>query len=87
VNRGVIVNGEQRVVIYFWMELRGRSIQGLQYVKFFNLWDSLISGRSDGALIRLYTPLQPGEDPNDGDRRLLRFLERAYPHLEPHVGA
>jgi hypothetical protein len=46
-----------------------------------------LSGRSDGALIRVYTPLQPGEEPAAGDARLLKFLEDAYPHLEPYVGA
>jgi EpsI family protein len=86
VNRGVIVNGQQRILMYFWMELRGRSLRGLQYVKFFNLWDSLLTGRSDGALVRLYTPLEPGETAAAGDARLLALLERAYPHLAPHVG-
>jgi len=87
VNRGVIVKDTQRVVIYFWMELRGRSVEELQYVKFFNLWDSLVRGRSDGALVRLYTPLRPGETAEAGDARLLAFLERAYPRLAPYVGA
>jgi EpsI family protein len=87
VNRGVIAKGNRRIVMYFWMELRGRSVQGFEYVKFVNLWDSLVTGRSDGALVRLYTPLRPGEDPAAGDARLLEVLERAYPHLEPHVGA
>jgi len=86
VNRGVIVHGAQRIVMYFWMELRGRSVHNLQHVKFFNLWDSLRLGRSDGALVRMYTPLEPGEPVAAGDARLLEFLERAYPHLEPHVG-
>jgi exosortase D (VPLPA-CTERM-specific) len=87
VNRGVIVKGEQRIVIYFWMELRGRAVHDLQYVKLFNLRDSLLTGRSDGALVRLYTPLRPDEVPADADARLADFLESAYPHLQPHVGA
>lgn len=86
VNRGLVAHGEQRIVMYFWTELRGRSVRGLQYVKFFNLWDSLVSGRSDGALVRVYTPLLRGEDPTAGDARLLAFLELAYAPLEPHVG-
>ncbi len=87
VNRGVIVKGQQRILMYFWMELRGRAVQDLEYVKFVNLWDSVVSGRSDGALVRVYTPLGPDEAPAAGDARLLEFLERAYPQLEPHVGA
>ena len=86
VNRGVVVKGEERLVMYFWMELRGRAVARLQKVKFYNLWDSLRRGRSDGALVRVYTPLGPTERPAAGDRRLRAFLARAYPHLEPHVG-
>lgn len=86
VNRGEIVKGRQRILMYFWMELRGRSVPRLQHVKFLNLWDSMITGRSDGALIRIYTPLRPGEETSRGDERILEFLERAYPHLRPHIG-
>lgn len=86
VNRGIVVKGEQRVLMYFWVELRGRSVQSLQKVKFFNLWDSFAIGRSDGALVRVLTALQAGEDAVDGDRRLHAFLERAYPALEVHLG-
>ena len=86
VNRGVIANGMQRMVMYFWMEMRGQSLHEAQYVKFVNLRDSLLEGRSDGALVRLFTPIGPDETPADADRRLHEMLERAYPHLAPHVG-
>jgi exosortase D (VPLPA-CTERM-specific) len=87
VNRGLITKGEQQIVMYFWMELRGRSLHAFSKVKFVNLWDSLIAGRSDGALVRLHTPVRPGETPAAADARLQDFLARAYPHLAPHVGA
>jgi exosortase D (VPLPA-CTERM-specific) len=86
VNRGVIANGADKIVLYFWMEMRGRSLVGNHTVQFVNLWDSLVMGRSDGALIRVYTPLRSDEDAADADRRLERFLSAAYPHLRPHVG-
>ncbi len=86
VNRGVVVHGTRRIVLYFWLELRGRHVLG-QEARLHNLWDSLTLGRSDGALIRVYTPLRADEDPADGDERLLRFLRIGYPHLAPHVGA
>ena len=86
VNRGVVAHGQQRVVLYFWLELRGRHAVG-QEARLRNLWDSIVHGRSDGGLVRVFTPLEPGEAPADGDARLRHFLERAYPHLEPHLGA
>jgi exosortase D (VPLPA-CTERM-specific) len=85
VSRGLIVQGTRRIMLYFWLELRGRHANG-QEARLYNLWDSFTTGRSDGALVRLYTPLAPGEDPAAADARLLGFLEAAYPHLAPHVG-
>jgi len=35
--------------------------------------DSLRLRRSDNALIRMNTELQPGENPEDAERRLLSF--------------
>jgi len=61
-------------------------VQRLTSVKLLNLWDFWRSRRSDGALVRIYTPLDRTEDPAAADGRLLEFLEHAYPHLEPHVG-
>jgi len=86
VNRTVITKDNQRIVMYFWFELRGRHAVG-QGARLYNLWDSLTRGRSDGALVRVYTALAAGEAAAAGDARLLRFLERAYPELAPHVGA
>lgn len=86
VQRGVIVHGTERIVMYFWLELRGRHAIG-QEARLMNIWDSITIGRSDGALVRIYTPLAADEEPSDGDARLSRFLETVYPNLEPHVGA
>jgi len=87
VNRGLITKGGHRIVMYYWMELRGRAVHRSHHVKFINLWDSLISGRSDGALVRLFTPLAAGEAPAAGDDRLSAFLERLYPRLAPYLRA
>jgi exosortase D (VPLPA-CTERM-specific) len=86
VNRGVIVKGTERIVMYFWMEMRGESLHESHLVKYVNLRDSVLEGRSDGALVRLYTALGPDEPPAAGDARLLDLLRVAYPHLEIHVG-
>ena len=38
--------------------------------------------RSDGALVRLITPISPGELERDADRRLLLFMQDLLPHLQ-----
>ena len=49
------------------------------------IWDSLTIGRSDGALMRVITPLVPGEDPAQADARLTAFLARALVPMPRHV--
>jgi hypothetical protein len=34
------------------------------------LWDSITIGRTDGALVRLTTPIMPGETEADAEARL-----------------
>jgi hypothetical protein len=38
--------------------------------KFSVVWDSLTRGRSDGALARFVSPINPGESEADADARL-----------------
>jgi hypothetical protein len=40
---------------------------------FYLVLDSVRLNRSDNALIRMNTKLQPGEKPEDAERRLLSF--------------
>jgi exosortase D (VPLPA-CTERM-specific) len=87
VNRGVVAKGLEQMVIYYWIELRGRQITTDFSLKLYNLWDSYALQRSDGALIRLMSPIMPGEEAAAADRRIEEFLKRTYPLLEPHVGA
>jgi exosortase D (VPLPA-CTERM-specific) len=84
-NRGVIAKGLEQMVIYYWLEIRGRQLTNDTMLKLYNLWDSYSLGRSDGALVRLMTPVLPGETPAAADERLGAFLEQAYPFLQPHV--
>ena len=87
VNRGVVAKGLEQMVIYYWIELRGRQITTDLSLKLYNLWDSYARQRSDGALVRLMSPIAPGEEPEAANRRIEEFLKRAYPLLELHVGA
>ena len=86
-NRGVIAKGLEQMVIYYWLEIRGQQLTNDTMLKLYNLWDSYALGRSDGALVRLMTPVVAGEPEGAADLRLQGFLQKAYPLLEPHLGA
>lgn len=87
VNRAVVVRGEDQMLMYYWYEQRGHRFADEIWTKLYLFLDMLTTQRADGALVRLATPILPGETADAADRRLSRFLEKAYPPLEPHVGA
>lgn len=81
VNRALIQKGDQRQLVYYWFRQRGRSLTGEFEVKWFILHDAIVHDRSDGALLRLVTPVLPGEDESRADRRIVDFLTAADPLL------
>jgi hypothetical protein len=45
------------------------------------LRDAILKNRTDGALVRLITPIYPGEGEHDADMRLQEFASAAVPTL------
>ena len=74
VNRTIIQKGLSRQLVLYWFEQRGRRMSNDYAVKVVNLWDELTVGRTNGALVRLVTPLAPGESADEAEERLVRFL-------------
>jgi exosortase D (VPLPA-CTERM-specific) len=87
VNRAVIANGEERMLMYYWYDERGHKFTNESWARFYILVDSFTKQRSDGALVRLMTPILPGEPVEAAGARLTGLFRVAYPHLELHVGA
>ena len=50
-------------------------------LKWYNFWDALTRQRTDGALVRLITPVYPGEEIADADTRLVGFTREIVPVL------
>lgn len=74
VNRAVIQKGLSRQLVVYWFEQRGRRMTSSYAAKAVTVWDALATGRTDGGLVRLVTPLAPGESPAEAEGRLIRFL-------------
>jgi len=85
--QAVIQKGQARQLVYFWFDLRGKRISGSYEAKFANLIDSAAIGRSDGALVRVITPIAPNEDIAAAADRLQRFMVSSLetlPRFIPH---
>jgi len=85
VNRTLIELGDQRELVYYWFQQRGRVITNEFTVKWYLFWDALTRNRTDGALVRLITVIPPGGDEAAADRRLADVAMQIAPTLTRYV--
>lgn len=85
VNRVVIRMGEVQQLVYYWFQQRGRNLTSEYLVKWYLFWDALTRNRTDGALVRLTTPVRPGEEVAAADERLGDFLRAAQGELGGYI--
>lgn len=85
VNRAIIEKGLSQQLVYFWFEQRGRRLTNDYAAKAYTVWDSLAKGRTDGALVRVITPIAPGEKIETSEARLQNFLKEALPKLGDYI--
>jgi exosortase D (VPLPA-CTERM-specific) len=81
VNRTIIQLGQERQLVYYWFQQRGRTFTSEYMAKWYLFQDGLTMARSDGALVRLITPIPPDSDEAAADERLQVFLREFYPEL------
>jgi exosortase D (VPLPA-CTERM-specific) len=72
-------------LVYYWFDERGRDITDTYKAKWHLLIDSVVMRRTDGALIRLVTPLAGSENEADAAKRLDDFLAVSYPVLNSFI--
>jgi|TARA_R110002020_G_scaffold47754_2_gene136208 exosortase D (VPLPA-CTERM-specific) len=84
-NRAVIEKGLSRQLVYYWFEQRGERMTNDYLAKVDVVWDSLTTGRTDGALVRFVTPINPGETEADADARLQGFMGELLPRLPRYI--
>jgi exosortase D (VPLPA-CTERM-specific) len=85
VNRAEIQLGESRQLVYYWFQMHGRGFSNEYLLKWFVFWDALNINRTDAALIRVTTPLKPGESFADADNRLVDFVKVLNPNMSDYV--
>jgi exosortase D (VPLPA-CTERM-specific) len=85
VNRALIELGDQRQLVYYWFKQRDRVITNEYLVKWYIFVDALTKRRTDGALVRLITPLRVGENVDAGDARLQSFARGVQTQLTAYL--
>ncbi|MFY9288213.1 MAG: VPLPA-CTERM-specific exosortase XrtD [Alphaproteobacteria bacterium] len=83
--RLIVRRGNEGQLVYYWFDERGRELTETYSAKWYLLWDSMIMHRTDGALIRLVTPISRGEDEATAERRMHDFIAVAYPEIKAFI--
>jgi exosortase D (VPLPA-CTERM-specific) len=84
-NRVVIEKESSRQLVYYWFVQRGRNVANEYWSKWYLLLDSITRNRTDGALVRLTTPLYPNESEREADARLQSFIRDLEPNLRSYL--
>ena len=85
VNRALIQYGDARQLVYYWFQQRGRNITNEYLAKWYLFWDSLTRNRTDGALVRVISPLGKTEDVQAAEQRLTAFMQQSNAVLQDYI--
>ncbi|MDY6953453.1 MAG: EpsI family protein [Thermodesulfobacteriota bacterium] len=85
VNRALMQKGDVRQLSYYWFPQRGRVLTNAYQLKIYAFWDALTRQRTDGALVRLITPVYEFEDLQDAEDRLQAFVRDIVPVLGEYI--
>ncbi|MDH3281230.1 MAG: VPLPA-CTERM-specific exosortase XrtD [Gammaproteobacteria bacterium] len=84
-NRVVIRRGEERQLVYYWFQQRGRLIANEYLAKWYLFRDAAFRNRTDGALVRLTTPVAKEHDLAVADARLRKLASKFVHALDAYV--
>lgn len=84
-NDYVLQLGLSKEVVIYWFQSHGRSVASEYWVKFYLVADALRMNRTDGALVRVITPVGDNEALPAGEQRALAFTREILPMLHSYI--
>ena len=84
----VIQKGEQKILMYYWYQQRQRRTAGEFWMKYYLLVDNLFTSKTDGALVRLYTPITAAAGDRgeaEANAKLRNFARALFPKLPAYL--
>jgi EpsI family protein len=85
VNRYVISKQDARQIVLYWFWAHNRGVASEYWNKYYLVTDSIRMNRSDGALIRITSPIKPGETANAAQQRISPFVNGVLPLLDDYI--
>jgi len=85
VNRYVVAKTGDRQLVLYWFQAHGRAVASDYWAKYYLVSDSVRMNRSDGALVRLMTPMLDGESPDAAQARIMKLGSQFLPLLDSYI--
>lgn len=86
-NKVIIQRGDERSLVYYWFDQRGRNITNEYAVKWYIFQDALTKSRTDGALVRVVVPLHGNSSDSEAAAKATAesFLRDMMPRLPDYI--
>ena len=81
-NRYVVAKAGDRQLVLYWFQAHGRAVASEWWAKYYLIADSIRTNRSDGGLVRLMTPMLPGESADAAQARIMPLGSELIPLLD-----
>lgn len=85
VTRYIVAKGDERDMVLYWYWAHDRGVASEYWAKYYLVADSMRMHRSDGALVRIITPMYSGETAETAEQRLLPFAAQVVPLLGDYI--
>jgi len=84
VNEYLIQNGLQEQMVIYWYQSQGETIASEYSAKFRLIWNAIRKNRTDGALVRVITPVRNGDERGALDQAI-SFIQASFVPLADYL--
>jgi EpsI family protein len=81
----IIANGTAKQFVIYWYQAHGRSVADEYMAKIYMVVDAIRMNRTDGALVRIITPIASSENTSAARNRAERFTMQLAPLLPKFI--
>jgi EpsI family protein len=85
INRYIVARGADSDLVFYWYQARGRVTPSEYWAKIFLVIDAIRMNRTDGALIRVATPIRGPEGEGAAESEALTFVHQIIPLLDAYI--
>jgi EpsI family protein len=84
-NRYLLQKGDSQMFVLYWYESHGRTVASEYWAKYYLVADAISLNRTDGALVRVITPVESEESVATAEARAVSFTDEFLPVLDRYL--